>query len=175
VLSGITMKIPLDTICVKSGVLCPRCRKLVDSGTYTLREVEIMKQLLELEEQDPNYRFLKDVTYVKSYETNSIIVTILDVDDSIPQSMLIRLGKTLSEKIGLRVRVIRKSDPKTLIAQIIAPARIHGVNSVWTPDGDVQHIIRISRYDARFLPVEVKELEQLLSTIFHENYRIKIY
>ncbi|MEM4030456.1 MAG: transcription elongation factor [Ignisphaera sp.] len=170
-----TMRIPLDTICVKSGVLCPRCRRLVDSGTYTQREVEIMKHLLELEERDPNYKFLKDTTYVKSYETNSMIITILEADDLIPQSMLVKLGKTLSEKIGMKVRVIRKADPKTLIAQIIAPARMHGVNSVWTPDGDVQHIIRISRYDARFLPLEVKELEQLLATIFHENYRIKIF
>ena len=168
------MRIPLDVICVKSGVLCPRCQKLVDSGTYTLREVEIMKALFELEEKDANFKFLKDATYVKSYETNSMIVTILEVSEDVPQTALIRLGRVLSEKLGSKVRVVRKTDPKTLIAQIIAPARIQGVNSVWTPDGDVQYIVRISKQDARFLPMNINELEHLLTLIFNENYRVKI-
>jgi transcription antitermination factor NusA-like protein len=168
------MKIPLDTICVKSGVLCPRCHRLIDSGFYTLREVEIMRYLLELEEQDPNFKFLKDATYLKSYETNSLTLTVLEVGSDVPQSALARLGRTLSAKMNTKVRVIRKSDPKSIIVQVVAPARVQGINSVWTPDGDVQHIIRISRYDARLLPAEVSEIESLLSLVLNENYRIKI-
>jgi|UniRef100_A0A7J2U339 transcription antitermination factor NusA-like protein len=168
------MKIPLDIICVRSGVLCPRCRRLVDSGIYTQREVEIMRYLLELEEQDTSFRFLKDATYVKSYETNSMILTVLEVSSDVPQSALAKLGRTLGAKMNTKVRVIRKSDPKNMIVQVVAPARVQGVNSVWTPDGDVQHIIRISRYDARLLPAEVNELELLLSMILNENYKIKV-
>lgn len=168
------MKIPLDTICVRSGVLCPRCKRLIDSGTHAQSEVDIMKALLELEE-DPSNKFLREASYFKSYYVDSMVIVVIDVSDTIPQSMLIRLGRTLSEKLGLRVRVIRRSqDIKTFLAQIFAPARIQGVDSVWTPDGDVQHIIRISRYDARVLPFKVNQLENLLTAIFNEVYRIKI-
>jgi len=168
------MRIPLDTICIRSGVLCPRCRKLIDNGFYTLREVEIMKNLLELEEHDPNFKFLKDSTYVKSYETNSMILIVLEIGNDVPQAALVKLGRTLSTKMNTKIRVIKKSDPKNIIVQIVAPARVQGINSVWTPDGDVQHIIRISKYDARLLPAGVNELEHLLSMIFNENYKIKI-
>lgn len=168
------MKIPLDTICVRSGVLCPRCRKLIDNGFYTLREVEIMKNLLELEEHDPNLKFLKDSTYVKSYETNSMILIVLEMGNDVPQAALVKLGRILSTKMNTKIRVIKKSDPKNIIVQVVAPARVQGINSVWTPDGDVQHIIRISKYDARLLPAGVNELEHLLSMIFNENYKIKI-
>jgi transcription antitermination factor NusA-like protein len=168
------MKIPLDTICVRSGVLCPRCRKLIDNGFYTLREVEIMKNLLELEEHDPNSKFLKDSTYVKSYETNSMILIVLEMGNDVPQAALVKLGRILSTKMNTKIRVIKKSDPKNIIVQVVAPARVQGINSVWTPDGDVQHIIRISKYDARLLPAGVNELEHLLSMIFNENYKIKI-
>lgn len=168
------MRIPLDTICVKSGVLCPRCKRLIDSGAYTRDEVDVMKAFLELEE-DPNNKFLRDATYFKSYRIDSMIIVVIDVGDTIPQSMLVRLGRILGEKLGLRVRVIRRSqDIKVFLAQIFAPARIQGIDSVWTPDGDVQHIIRISRYDARVLPFKIDQLENLLTEIFNEVYRIKI-
>ncbi|MCI4437338.1 MAG: transcription elongation factor [Ignisphaera sp.] len=168
------MRIPLDVICVKSGVLCPRCRRLVESNTYTWREVEIMKHLLELEETDASFKFLKDATYVKAYETNSMIVVVIDVGADVPQHALIKLGRVLSTKLNTRVRVVRKSDPRNMILQIIAPARVEGINRVWTPDGDVQNIIRIPKTDARLLPSEASELERILSIILGENYRIKI-
>uniref|UniRef100_A0A7C5TL80 Transcription elongation factor NusA n=1 Tax=Ignisphaera aggregans TaxID=334771 RepID=A0A7C5TL80_9CREN len=168
------MRLPLDIICVKSGVLCPRCKRLIDSGVYSQNEVDIMKALLELEE-DPSNKFLREATYFKSYYVDSIVIVVIEVSDSIPQSMLIKLGRALSEKLGLRIRVIRRSqDVKVFLAQIFAPARIQGIDSVWTPDGDVQHIIRISKYDARVLPFKISQLENLLTMIFNEVYRIKV-
>ncbi len=168
------MKIPLDTICVKSGILCPRCKKLIDSGAYTQNEVDVMKVLLELEE-DPSNKFLREATYIKSYYIDSMAIVVIEVSNTIPQTMLVRLGRTLSEKLRLKVRVVRRSqDVKAFLAQIFAPARIQGIDSVWTPDGDVQHIIRISRYDARVLPFKVNQLENLLTMIFNEVYRIKV-
>jgi hypothetical protein len=133
-----------------------------------------MKNLLELEEHDPNLKFLKDSTYVKSYETNSMILIVLEMGNDVPQAALVKLGRILSTKMNTKIRVIKKSDPKNIIVQVVAPARVQGINSVWTPDGDVQHIIRISKYDARLLPAGVNELEHLLSMIFNENYKIKI-
>jgi transcription antitermination factor NusA-like protein len=111
---------------------------------------------------------------VKSYETNSMILIVLEMGNDVPQAALVKLGRILSTKMNTKIRVIKKSDPKNIIVQVVAPARVQGINSVWTPDGDVQHIIRISKYDARLLPAGVNELEHLLSMIFNENYKIKI-
>lgn len=168
------MKIPLDVICVRSGVLCPRCRRIIESGGYSEIEIDVMKYLLELE-NDNNFKFLKNTSYVRSYRVNSTLIVILDMFEPIPRPNIIRLAKVLEEKLGLRTRIVQKtSDPKQFIQQLISPARIQGIDSVWTPDGSVQHIVRIPRSDARFLPMRVELLENLLSSIYNEVYRIKI-
>lgn len=168
------MKIPLDIICVRSGVLCPRCRRIIDSGEHSEFEVEVMKQLLDLENES-SFRFLKNAVYVKSYKINSLIIVVLEFQEDISRATIIKLGKILNEKLGARVRVVQKtSDPRTFIAQLISPARVQGIDSVWTPDGAVQHIVRIPRSDAKLLPLRTNEIESLLSAIYNEVYRVKI-
>lgn len=169
-----SMRIPLDSICIRSGVLCPRCRRIVESGEHSEFEVEVMKHLLDIENEG-NFKFLKNSSYVKSYKVDSLLIIVLELQEDTPRSAIIRLGKTLSERIGMRVRIIqRTADPKTFIAQLISPARIQGIDSVWTPDGSVQHIVRIPKSDAKLLPLKTSEIETLLSTIYNEIYRIKI-
>ncbi len=169
------MKMPLDYICLKSGVLCPRCRRLVDEGKVQQFEVDIMKALIELEEKSQDFKFLRDAAYVKSYLADSFCVLILELPDDVTQHMLIRLSRALSDKVGLKIRVVKKvNDMKMLIAQIVAPARIQGVNSLWLPDGSVQHIVRIPRYDAKSLPAPIEVLEKILNDIFGTSIRIKL-
>ncbi len=168
------MKIPLDTICVKSGILCPRCKRLVDTGTYTSMDVEMMRILLELEE-DPNNKFLREATYIRSYLVDSMVVVVLELSNVISQSFLIRIARIISEKVNMKIRVVRYSqNQRSMIAQLFAPARIQGIDSVWLPDGDVQYIVRVSRYDAKYLPLKINELENLLTKMFNESYRIKV-
>jgi len=45
------LRIPLDTICVKTGILCPSCQRKVDEGEVQEFEVEILRNLLELENE----------------------------------------------------------------------------------------------------------------------------
>ncbi len=166
---------PLDYICLKSGVLCPRCRKLVDEGKVQQFEVDLMKALIELEEKSQDFKFLREATYVKGYLVDNFCVLILELPEDVTQHSLIRLSRVLSDKVGLKVRVVKKvNDMKMLIAQIVAPARIQGVNALWLPDGSVQHIVRIPRYDAKSLPTSVENLEKLFNEIFGTSIRIKL-
>ncbi|RLG77129.1 MAG: transcription elongation factor NusA [Thermoprotei archaeon] len=170
------MRIPLDYICIKSGILCPRCQRLVDSGVVSNLDVELMKALLDIEENQSNFRFLKESSYVRSVQQGRMIVVILDIPDTVPQQTLIRLSRLLSERLGgFKVRIVRNSnDLKSMVSQIVAPARIMGINTVWLPDGSVQHVIRMPRYDARLLPAPMKDIETLLTQLFKYNFRIKL-
>ncbi len=171
----VAMKMPLDHICLKSGVLCPRCRKLVESGVVADYEVEIMRGILELEEKNPEFRALKDGTYIKSYRVDSFVVLMVEVPENVSTQTLTKLARALSEKLGMKIRVVKKvNDMKLVIAQIVAPARVNGVNSLWLPDGTVQHIVRISRYDAKLLPASIEALEKLFKEIFGEDIRIRL-
>ncbi len=169
------MKIPLDYICIKSGVLCPRCRKLIESGEVAEYEVDVIRSLIELEEKEQQFRFLRDTSYIKTYRVDDLYIVILEMPDNVHSHMIARLSRALSDKLGARVKVIRKSnDVKNVIAQILSPARIQGINTVWLPDGSVQHIVRIPRYDARYLPASIESLEKLFREMFNEVFRIRI-
>ena len=169
------MKIPLDYICLKSGVLCPRCRRLIEEGKVGEHEVEVMKVLIDLEEKDPEFKFLRDAVYVKTYTSNGFHVLVLKIPEDIPPTTLIRLSRVLSDRLNAKVRVVKQTnDMKYMIAQIVAPARVQGVNSLWLPDGTVQHIVRIPRYDARLLPTAIENIEKILKEMFGENIRVKL-
>jgi len=170
------LKIPLDYLCVKTGVLCPRCQRLVDTGIVKEYEVQVMRALLELEDR-PDFKYLKDSTYVKALKLNDVMILIIEVKDpTVRPKDLGRLGRMLSSKLNIKVRVINKvsGSIRELASQLIYPARVAGVNTLWLPDGSVEHIVRIPKGDLRYLPARMSSLEEVLSKITGMNVRIRV-
>lgn len=167
------VKIPLDHVCVKSGVLCPRCQFLVDSGQVQSFEVEVMRSLIELEESGTKY--LKDAVYHKSYRDNDLLVIVMEFKSKVSPYELAKLAKALSSKLGLRVKVINKSsDVKQIVATLLYPARILGINTVWLPDGSTHYVIRIPRSDQKILQNNREIYERILSQIIGQEVEIRI-
>lgn len=170
------MRIPLDHVCVKTGVLCPRCERLVSLGEVAAFEVDVMRGLLELEEK-VDFRFLKEARYVKSLEENNMLVLVIELPDlNMHPRVLARLGRALSEKIKRKVRVINvtSGNLRTIAAQLMHPARVIGVNTLWLPDGTVQYVVRILKSDNRYLPASRDTLEQILSSIAGKAVKIRV-
>ena len=171
------MRIPLDYICVKTGVLCPRCRRLVESGAVSEFEVDIMRYLIDLE-NDPEYKnFLINFTYVKAYKISDTIVILGEFSQRSDQRIIQRISRALGDKLDAKVRIISVStrkDIKSIVSQLVFPARIIGVNIVWLPDGSHQYIVRIPRGDLRYMLMSSDNLERLVEIISGENVRIRI-
>lgn len=169
------MRIPLDHICVRSGVLCPRCQGLVDSRVVESYEVDVMRVLLDLEDK-PEFKFLKDAVYHKTLKLADLLVITIQLPDSLTNQRLInKLDKQLSEVLGIKVRVIDKSvnNIRSIAFQLVTPARISGINTLWLPDGSVQYIVRIPKSDSRYLPASKEVIEEVLSTLVGSSVRIR--
>ncbi|MCC6022306.1 MAG: transcription elongation factor [Desulfurococcaceae archaeon] len=169
------MRIPLDHICVRSGVLCPRCQGLVDSRVVEPYEVDVMRVLLDLEDK-PEFKFLKDAVYHKTLKLADLLVITIQLPDSLTNQRLInKLDKQLSEVLGIKVRVIDKSvnNIRSIAFQLVTPARISGINTLWLPDGSVQYIVRIPKSDSRYLPASKEVIEEVLSTLVGSSVRIR--
>ena len=170
------MKIPLDQICVRTGILCPRCQRLVDTGVVQRFEVDIMRALLELESK-VDFRFLKDATYVRSLISDNTVVLLIEVKNASLQSRILsKLGRSLAEKIGKKVRVVNiaNNNLRDIASQLVYPARVIGINTLWLPDGTIEHIVRIPRSDKRYLPLNTLTLENILSQITGMNVKIRM-
>jgi len=56
----------------------------------------------------------------------------------------------------------------------LSPARLVGVNIVWFPDGSNEYVIRLGKQDLRILPIDLKNLEEVLSKIHKVQVRVKV-
>lgn len=172
------MKLPLDYVCIKSGILCPRCQLLIRSRTVEEFEIELMKTLLELEENNPEFKFLRNLTYVKAIKSSNMLVLLVKKHEgNIPHNSLVKLARVLGDKLGkIKVRVIDKThgDLKSIASQLLSPARVLGINTLWLPDGTTQYVIRVPRYDNRYLPSSREVLEFILMTIIGHQVRIRV-
>lgn len=170
------MKIPLDQLCVRSGVLCPRCEMLVRSGAVTELDLEVMKSLLKAEAA-PDYKFLRDTEYVKSVNLGGMLVVQLNIPPTIADyRSLLKLAKYLENQFKTRVRIIdtKNTNTKDLVRSVIQPARVLGVNTLWLPDGSMEYVVRIPRSDLKHLPASQEDVEYLLSQIVGANVRIRV-
>ncbi len=170
------MRIPLDTLCVKTGVLCPRCQSIVRSGSVKEYEVDVMRELLDLEEL-PDFKFLKDMEYVRSVTSEGALVIILqDVRDNTPDPRsLNKLSWVLGERLKTKTRIITNTkDLKEVVKQLVFPARITSVNTIWLPDGTVEYVVRIPKFEMRNLPFKRREvIEDILTQITGNVVRIR--
>ena len=163
------MRYPLDKICVKSGVLCPRCQRLVDTGVVGKYEIPIMKEMIELEEE---LKGLREGVYIKAYiRDNLVVVLVRGLRDRMLRE---KLNRELSARLKKRVRVVEKSgDIRDIIEQVIAPATLLGVNTLWMANGTEQIIVRVPRREHRFMADRLEAYEKILEEILGKPVKIR--
>lgn len=131
-----------------------------------------MKELLELE--DSGLRELKDAHYVKSVIYKDMLVLVVKIPRN-SDALLKKLSKELSESLKVKVKVIEHmNDIRKVVAQLLSPVRVLGVNMVWLPDGTQIYSVRVLRSDERLFPMDKNSLEELLHLITGEYFTIKL-
>ncbi|RLE55379.1 MAG: transcription elongation factor NusA [Candidatus Methanomethylicota archaeon] len=164
------MKLPICLVCIKSGILCPSCQEKLDRGEITPLDIEVGKHLLELENK---YPALKDATFFKAVDTEKMLIVLVKSDGRSLRPLWNRISKVMSNKIGKPVRIIEKTASIRQIAeQVLAPARVLGVNIVWLPDGSRENYIRVPRSDLRRLSIRKEQAEKVISEFTKETVRI---
>jgi len=162
------VKYPLDRICVKSGVLCPNCQRKVDSGEVSREEIPIMKALMELEEE---IKELRKGNYVKSFDFGDEVIVILRGEWE--ESEIDKISKELSAKLGKNVKILLEGEGvKKLMEQLLYPASILGINTLWLPDGSEQMVIRLSKRDRKYLRGKEEKYKKFISAIVGKNIEI---
>ncbi|MGC9181876.1 transcription elongation factor [Thermogladius sp. KZ2Tp1] len=162
------VKYPLDRICVKSGVLCPNCQRKVESGEVAREEIPIMKTLMELEE---DLKELRTGNYIKSFDFGDEVIVILKGDWD--KASLDKIAKELSSRLGKSAKVLLEGEGvKKLMEQLLYPATILGINTLWLPDGSEQMVVRVPRRDRKYLRGKEEKYRRFISTILGKDIKI---
>ena len=131
------MKTELCQFCLRSGILCPKCRRKVESGKVSQLDIEIGRFLLSLEEEYPS---LQDVFFHKSIESGDVLAIFVGRGD-IPRILSHggKIIKALDQKTGKTVRILEyQSDERKFLEDLFAPMDILTINHIWLPDGTTE-------------------------------------
>jgi len=154
---------------VKTKVLCGRCQSLLDSGEYSMLDVDVANALLSLGKE------LASLEYVRSYEIGDLVVIALRGVRKLSKASLQQMERSLESSLGRRVRIIEGGGSiNELATQLVSPARILTISTSWLPDGTTETVVRITRSELRRLPFKPSELARVLSRISGSNIRVEI-
>jgi transcription antitermination factor NusA-like protein len=78
----------------------------------------------------------------------------------------------ISQAVGKKVRIAEmKGDMKKTIGDIIAPAKILGINKVYRKEGNF-YKVRFSKREIKQLPVDINTLEKALKSLLESEVMI---
>lgn len=167
----VDMKGPLCNFCLQTGILCGKCQSLLDSGELTNLDITVAMELNKLEK---SYPALKDITFYRAVEVGPLVVVLVGESD-LP-TILGQRGKiirALEQSLKKRIRVIETSSSTgKMVEDLLTPAEVAGINTIWLPDGSTVKKVRIRNFDKKKLPASIDTLEDVILQLTNEPIRI---
>lgn len=124
------MKAPVCGVCLKSGMLCRKCRESHAKGKISDTDIKVSHMILVLSEK---FRSLKDITLRKAIDSDGLLVIVCKEGDA--ANFIGRGGtvvKKLEKETGKRVSVVEEGrNVKEFIRHLIRPVPLIGVNVLY--------------------------------------------
>jgi len=146
--------------CLRSGILCAKCQKKLESGEVTELDLDVAKQLLSLEKKYPP---LQELNFYKAVDAGNLLALVVGKGDL---SKLLSYGgkivKELGTSIGRNIRVLEYgSTSRKFLEDLFAPMSIVTINKIWLPDGSTETRVilkRKGRHSPNFKMEALKEI-----------------
>ena len=164
------MQFPICYFCLKTGLLCKTCDEKLKRGEITKLDIEVAKWFLDNEGKYPQ---LKDCTFYKAVQKDHLLVVLIECKNKGLTTLWRKIGKALGDEKGVNVRIIeRTSSLRGLLSQLLFPAKVISLNTIWLPDGSCESTVKIAPEDLKKLPADAKALEEVILELIGETVYI---
>ena len=165
--------LPADKTCIKSGFLCNNCQARLDTGEITEFEIDLAKDLLELEEDNENFVFLKDISFYKAIDYEDLIILVIGKRNKLKiTSELLGWVKETYEVEEI-ILVEKTNKPRPIIEALINPHKLVSLNEIFLATGDVQFRAVLSEENRDSFLFTKEELEQLIYELTGKITRVE--
>ena len=165
--------LPADKTCINSGFLCTNCQARLDAGEITEFEIDLAKDLLELEEVNENFGFLKDISFYKAIDYEDLIIIIVGKKDKlkITSELLDWIKETY--EVDEIILVEKTNKPRPVIEALINPYKLVSLNEIFLATGDFQFRAVLWEDDRENFLFTKEELEQLIYELTGNVIRVE--
>ena len=161
---------PICKSCAWAKTLCPQCSQALNSGAISALDVDVSRILYRINETHNISR----ASFVKSINFSNVVVILTDCE---PGLLIGRRGvvvSAISHALNRRVRIVKKdSDVKRLISDLISPAKLIGINSIYS-HGNEKYRIRIQRGQKDTLYLDEVTLQSVIKSWLKKDVELLI-
>lgn len=156
------MKTPICEVCALTTSLCASCRKKLEEGTISEKDVEVSR-LLYKKKSDFS---LDSVELVKTIDLEKFLVLLTKTDVGYLIGKNGRVASSLAKDLGKRIKVIKLgSELRSVVEELAFPAKPSTISTVFKKTG-TERVVKIPRREVQKLPISLKELNSVLKEIF---------
>jgi len=154
------VKTELCQFCLRSGILCPKCKKKLEKGEVSNLDLEVGRLLMSMEEEYPP---LQNVYFHKSVESNGVLAIFVGPGDI---AKILSYGgkiiKSLEQKTKKTIRVLETiSDERKFLEDLFAPMTVLTINRIWLPDGSTETRVILKGSERRWSSKYINALKEI--------------
>ncbi|MFX1446116.1 MAG: hypothetical protein ACFFHV_22120 [Promethearchaeota archaeon] len=165
--------LPACKTCVNSGFLCNSCQKKLDEGEITDFELDLAKELLQLEENDGRFDFLKNISFYKAIDYEDVVILVVDRKDKIRISEELLTWIKETYEIDEIILIEKTNNPRAVLEGLISPAKVVSLNEIFLATGDIEFKGILRKSDKDKILFTKEELQDLVLELTGNVTRIE--
>jgi hypothetical protein len=154
--------LPADKTCIHSGFLCTNCQSRLDAGEISEFEIDLAKDLIELEEENEDFAFLKDLSYYKAIDFEDVVIIVVGKKDKLRIKQILIDWIKETYEIDELILIENTKKPRPVVEALIAPYKLVSLNEIFLATGDIQFRAMLWEEDRENLLFTKEELEDLI-------------
>ena len=154
--------LPADKTCINSGFLCTNCQARLDAGEISEFEIDLAKDLIELEEENEDFAYLKDISFYKAIDYEDVVIIVVGKKEKIRiNPNLINWIKETYE-IDEIILIENTKKPRPVVEALITPYKLASLNEIFLATGDIEFRAVLWEEDKDKFLFTKEELEELI-------------
>ena len=154
--------LPADKTCINSGFLCTNCQTRLDTGELTEFELDLAKDLIELEENQEEFGFLRDISFYKAIDYEDVVILVVGKKDKLKISFELIDWIKKTYEIDEIILIENTNKPRPVVEALITPYKLLSLNEIFLATGDIQFRAVLNEGDKEKILFTKEELEELI-------------